>query len=89
MRMTVGGWEANLKRAVSRPRSSMSSSRTILMTCSDGERAVSTSVADGLGADVLDELLDDIEVDVGFEHGDADFFQRLIHVFFGKRALAS
>ena len=42
MRMTVGGCEANLKRAVSRPRMFMSSSLTILTICSAGERAVAT-----------------------------------------------
>src|SRR4029077_10554108 len=40
---TVGGCEANLSLAVSLPRVSTSSSRTILMTCSPGESAVSTS----------------------------------------------
>ena len=43
MRMTVGGWGANLNLAVSWPRTSMSSSRTILTICSEGERAVATS----------------------------------------------
>jgi hypothetical protein len=42
MRMTVGGCEANLKRAVSRPRMFMSSSETILMICSEGLSAVAT-----------------------------------------------
>src|SRR5579863_211498 len=40
---TVGGCDANFMRAVSLPRVSTSSSRTILMTCSPGESAVSTS----------------------------------------------
>src|ERR1017187_8440632 len=44
IRMTLGGCEANLKRAVSLPSSVISSSRTILITCSEGESAVSTSV---------------------------------------------
>src|ERR1700712_2193241 len=44
MRMTVGGCEANLKRAVSVPRVAMSSSRTILTICSEGLRAVATSL---------------------------------------------
>ena len=42
MRITVGGCEANLKRAVSVPRVAMSSSRTIFTICSAGERAVAT-----------------------------------------------
>src|SRR5580700_12187128 len=43
MSTTVGGCEANFMRAVSLPRISTSSSRTILMTCSPGDSAVSTS----------------------------------------------
>ncbi len=43
--------------------------------------------SNGFHADVFDELVDDIEVDVGLEHGDANLFQSLIHVFFGERAL--
>ena len=44
IKITDGGCEANLKRAVSLPSSVISSSRTILITCSEGESAVSTSV---------------------------------------------
>src|SRR6266481_5907118 len=43
MSTTVGGCEANFSLAVSLPRVSTSSSRTILMTCSPGESAVRTS----------------------------------------------
>src|ERR1700682_6298820 len=43
MSTMVGGCEANFSLAVSLPRVSTSSSRTILMTCSPGESAVSTS----------------------------------------------
>src|SRR5258707_3624149 len=43
IRTTVGGCEANFNLAVSLPRVSTSSSRTILMTCSPGESAVNTS----------------------------------------------
>ena len=32
---------------------------------------------------------DDVEVDVGFEQGDADFAQSFGDVFFGERALAA
>ena len=45
--------------------------------------------ADGFLADVLDELVDDVEVDVGFKQGHADFAQRFGDVFFGERALAA
>ncbi len=44
--------------------------------------------ANGFGADVLDEFVDDVEIDVGIEHGDADLFEGLIHVFFRESALA-
>src|SRR5271156_543339 len=42
MRMTLGGWEDFWKRAVSLPRTLMSSSWTILTICSEGLRAVAT-----------------------------------------------
>ena len=45
----MGGCEANFSLAVSLPSIATSSSRTILMTCSPGERAVSDLLADGLG----------------------------------------
>ncbi len=45
--------------------------------------------ADGLLADVLDEVGDDLEVDVGFEQSDADLAQSFGDVFFGERALAA
>ena len=45
--------------------------------------------ADGLGADVLDEVVDDVEVDVGFEQGHADFAQGFGDVLFSERALAA
>ncbi len=89
MRMTVGGLEAKLKRAVSLPSSAMSSSRTILTTCSEGESAVSTSTADGFLADVLDEVVDDFEVYVGVEQGHANLAESFGDVLFSKRALAA
>ncbi len=45
--------------------------------------------ANGLHADVLDEVLDDVEVHVGFEQCNADLAQSFGDVFFGQRALAS
>ena len=48
IKITVGGCEANLKRAVSLPRMAINSSRTIFTTCSEGESAVSTSVPTAL-----------------------------------------
>ena len=43
IRITLGGRDAKLNRAVSLPRIATSSSRTILITCSVGESAVITS----------------------------------------------
>ncbi len=46
------------------------------MTCCEGESAVSTSSPMAFDLDVLDELFDDLEIDVGFEQRHADFAQR-------------
>ena len=46
-------------------------------------------LAERLLADVLDELFDDVQVDVGFEQRHANFFERLADVFFGKGSLAA
>ena len=59
------------------------------MTCSEGESAVSDFGADGLDADLLDQVADDVEVDVGFEQGHADLAQGFGDVLFGERALAA
>ena len=45
--------------------------------------------SDGFDADVLDQVAGDVEVDVGFEQGHADFAQGFGDVFFGERALAA
>ena len=45
--------------------------------------------SDGLLADVLDEVGDDLEVDVGFKQGDANFAQGFGDVLFSERALAA
>ena len=89
MSTTVGGCEANFSLAVSLPSTSTSSSRTILMTCSPGERAVSHFLPDGLGLDLVDELLDDFEVDVGFEQRQPNFAQGLADVFVGEDGLSA
>ena len=89
MRMTVGGCEANLKRAVSLPRSVDQLVADDLDDLLGGRERGEHFGADGFGADVLDELADDVEVDVGFEQGDADFAQGFGDVFFGERALAA
>lgn len=45
--------------------------------------------AEGAGADVLDELVDDGEVDVGLEEGEADLAKGLGDVLVGDGALAA
>ena len=89
IRMTVGGCEANLKRAVSLPSSAISSSRTILITCSDGDSAVSTSVPIAFARMCSIRSLDHIEVDVGLEQRHADLAQSLGDILLGQRALAA
>ena len=44
-------------------------------------------LAHRLLANVVDQFLDDLEVDVGFEQRHADFAQRLADVLFGQLAL--
>ena len=46
-------------------------------------------LTDSLGANLVDELLDDLEVDVGFKQREANFAQRLVDVFFGERGLSA
>jgi len=45
--------------------------------------------ADGAGADVLDQLVDDGEVDIGLEEGESDLAERFGDVLVGDRALAA
>ena len=45
--------------------------------------------ADGSGADVLDELVDDGEVDVGLEEGESDLAEGFGDVVVGDGALAA
>ena len=45
--------------------------------------------AQGLGADVFDEVAGDVEVDVGFEQGDADLAEGFVDVLVGEGALAA
>ena len=76
IKITVGGCDENLKRAVSVPSSVISSSRTILITCSEGESAVITDAAHRLHADHFDQVGDHLQVDVGVQQRHADLAQR-------------
>ncbi len=44
---------------------------------------------EGLGADVVDDLAGDVEVDVGFEERGADPAEGVVDVFVGEGALAA
>ena len=59
------------------------------MTCWEGESAVSTSSPMAFCLDVLDELFDNLEIDVGFEQRHADFAQGALHVFGRELAFAA
>jgi len=89
MRMTEGGCEANFNLTVSRPSNSMSSSRTIFTTCSAGERAGHDLLANRLLANVVDQFLDDLEVDIGLKQRQADFTQGFGDVLLAQFALAA
>ena len=54
MRMTVGGWEANLKRAVSLPRTLIELVADDLDDLLGGRERGGDLGAEGFGADVLD-----------------------------------
>ena len=46
-------------------------------------------LADGLFLNVIDELLDDLKVDVGFEQRQPNLAQRLLHVLFIEDSLTT
>src|SRR4029077_14162880 len=46
-------------------------------------------LTDSFGADLIDKLLDNLEVDVGLEQRQADFAQGLVDVFLGQGGLSA
>ena len=84
--MTVGGFEASLRVEGSPPRILISSSLTMPMTICGPVTDFTHVLAEGALADGGDELPDDLEVDVGFEQGDADLAHGLVEVLFGDGA---
>ena len=89
MRTTVGGCEANFNlRGVFAEDLDEFVAHDLDDLLAGRERG-HDFLTDSLGADVVDELLDDFEVDVGLEQGEADFAQRLVNVLFGERGLAA
>ncbi len=61
------------------PNSASISSRTMRTTCCTGAEALEHLVIDGAITHLVDERLDDLEVDVGFEQRHADFPQGHFH----------
>ena len=76
-------------RMVSPPRVAVSSSLTILMTCWAGFSALLSSSPTQRSRMRADEALDDLEVDVGLEQGEADLAQDLVDVGLGEAAPAA
>ena len=69
-------------------RSATSSSLTILTTCWPADRLSRTSCADRPLADARDEVLDDLEVDVGLEQREPDLAHGGVDVGFADPAAA-
>jgi hypothetical protein len=51
-----------------------------------GLNALDDLLADGLGFDAVDEIASDLEIDIGFEQGEADVAEGIADIFFGDLA---
>ena len=73
------------------PKSATISSRTIRTTCCDGDRlrSASSSCVHRAIADAIDERLDDLEVDVGFEQRQPNLAERRLDVLGRQPRLAA
>ncbi len=71
----------------SSPRTWINSSLTIPMTVWRGSQRFQHILPDGALAHGGDEVLDDLEVDVGFEQRATDFAHRFIDILLGQIAL--
>ena len=93
IRMTRGRLVDGCRPPSALPKSATISSRTILTTCCDGDRlAEGVARRDGVHraiADPVDEGLDDLEVDVGFEQREADLAERRLDVLRRQLRLAA
>ena len=89
MRMTEGGWGGELEAGV------VAAEEVLELVGDDfdellgGVEGGGDVGAEGAGADVLDEVLGDGEVDVGLEEGGADLAEGVGDVFVGDGALAA
>ena len=85
MRITVGGRGENVMPAAAPPMSFVSSSLTILTTCWPGLSCADDLLAERALLELLGELADDLEVDVGLEQREADLAHRRVDVVLGQR----
>ena len=88
IRITVGGFP-NASRESPRPISAVSSSWTIFTTCWPGVEALQHLLAARALPDLGDEVLDDLEVDVGLEQREPDLAHRLRDRLLVEAALAA
>ena len=86
IRITVGRLEAKARSRPEPPISSASSSLTTLTTIWPGIEALEHACAEARSLDAGDELLDDLEVDVGLEQREADLAHRLVDVVLAQLA---
>ena len=89
IRITVGGCEANLKRAVSLAQQLNQLVAHNLDHLLAGRERRHHLGAHSFGANMLDQVPHHVEVDVGFQQRHANLAQRLRNVLFGQRALAA
>ena len=87
-RIVVGGRGENAICDEPEPISSVSSSCTIFTTCWPGRQALLHVLAERALAHLRDELLDDVEVDVGLEQREADLAHRARDRLLVERAAA-
>ena len=84
--MTVGGWGAIASRC---PRAAEQLDQLVVHDLHDllpRRQRLEHVLADGLLADAVDEALDDLEVDVGFEEGHAHLAEGLLDVLLRQPA---
>ena len=86
IRITVGPEPAKARSRLAPPISSASSSLTIFTTCWPGIEAVEDPRAQAALSHLRGELLDDLEVDVRLEQGEADLAHRAVDVGLGQLA---
>ena len=88
-RITRGRGALSVRPPLVSPKSASSSSRTIFTTCCAGDRLLQHRLVHRLVAHAVDERLDDLEVDVGFEQGQTNLAQHAFHLLGREAHLAA